>query len=102
MARVFAVQVQDLVGTVSVAVQCCLKTDIMSPLINIRKGTGAVSRYRIPEKAEICPLTELKFSAEARVRVQLALLICYGCRSKSKNRDKLFTPTVRVSGSWHT
>ena len=40
-----------------------------------------------------------KLRADVRVRVQLPLQICLGCRSKSKNRDKQLTHIVRVSGS---
>jgi hypothetical protein len=35
-------------------------------------------------------------STTARVRVQLPLQICLGCRSKSKNCDELINYTVRV------
>jgi len=35
---------------------------------------------------------------DERIRVQRPLLICLGCRSKSKNRDKQLTFIVRVSG----
>ena len=48
---------------------------------------------------EICQGAEFKLRADERVRVQRPIQICFGCRSKSKNRDKLIDPTVRVMRS---
>ena len=37
------------------------------------------------------------FEGSERIRVLLSVLICLGCRGKSKNRDKQLTFIVRVS-----
>jgi hypothetical protein len=42
----------------------------------------------------------IKLCADARIRVQLPLQICLGCRSKSKKCDKQLTFIVRVSVSF--
>jgi hypothetical protein len=48
---------------------------------------------------EICHGTGFKLRADASVRVQRALQICLGCRSKSKKCDKQLTHIVRVRHS---
>jgi hypothetical protein len=58
MARVFAIQVQILLSITSVAVQ-------------------------IVSEPEICRSAGVLLMAAARVRVQLAVQICLGCRIKS-------------------
>jgi hypothetical protein len=46
---------------------------------------------------EICHGAGFKLRADARVRVQVTLQICFECRSKSKKCDKQLTFIVRVS-----
>jgi len=48
---------------------------------------------------EICQVAGFKMRAYARIRVQRPLLICLGCRSKSKKCDKQLTFIVRVIAS---
>jgi len=54
-----------------------------------------VSRYKFARWPGISPGAEICKTGTGAVAVQ-ALWICLGSRSKSKNRDKLITPTIRV------
>ena len=55
---------------------------------------------QIVSEPEICQGSGFKLRADELVRVQRTLLICLGCRSKSKKCDKQLTFIVRVGNSY--
>jgi hypothetical protein len=59
-------------------------------------GIGAVSRYKVFKWPGIYPGIVNLLTAAARIRVCHLLQIGLGCRSKSKNRDKLIYFIDRV------
>jgi hypothetical protein len=96
MARVFAIKVQGFVGITSVAVHVLSEPGSVTvqDICWVHWRSVAV---QFVSKPESCHGAEFKLSADERVRVQLPLLSCLGCRNKSKNRDKQLTHIVRVS-----
>jgi hypothetical protein len=63
----------------------------------LQNGHWRSVAVEVVSKPKMCHGAESYLQTDERVRVRCLLLICLRCSSKSKNRDKLFNYTVRVS-----
>jgi len=93
----FAVQVQVLWG-IRVSRYKVYRSREFIPWYKFDGGHWRSVAVQAISKAVICHGAGFQLHADARVRVQWALRICLGCRSKSKKCDKQLTFIVRVSG----
>ena len=66
-------------------------------LFRICLGSRCSVAVETVSKAEDCHGCRIVMASSARVRVQLAILICLGSRKKGKKCDKKLTHIVRVS-----
>jgi hypothetical protein len=95
---VFAIQVQSLLSITRVAVQVYRSNEFITGYKVGCEHWRSVAVQTI-SKPEICHGAGFKLCADARVRVQESLQICFECRSKSKNCDEQLTHIVRVRWS---